>query len=54
MKMLNADPEKEAAYLEEKTGIPVIASRDGMEIALGERIEVRGPRKSDRPRLIEA
>jgi len=53
MKMLNADPEKEAAYLEEKTGIPVIASKDGMEIVLSERIEVRSPRKSDQPRFIE-
>jgi phosphoribosyl 1,2-cyclic phosphodiesterase len=54
MRMLNADPEKEAAYLEEETGIPVVASRDGMEIVLGERIEVRGPRKGDLPRFIEA
>jgi len=54
MKMLNADPEKEAAYLEEVTGVPTVAARDGMEIVLGETIEVKGPRKSDKPRFIEA
>ncbi len=54
MKMLNADPEKEAAYLEEVTGVPTVAARDGMEIVLGETIEVKGPRKSDQPRFIEA
>jgi hypothetical protein len=54
MKMLNADPEKEAAYLEEVTGVPTVAARDGMEIVLGETIEVKGPRKGDQPRFIEA
>jgi phosphoribosyl 1,2-cyclic phosphodiesterase len=54
MKMLNADPEKEAAYLEEETGVPIVAARDGMEIILGETIEVKGSRKSDQPRFIEA
>ena len=54
MKMLNADPEKEAAYLEEVTGVPTVAARDGMEIVLGETIEVKGSRKGDQPRFIEA
>ena len=54
MRMLNADPEREAAYLEEMTGVPTVAARDGMEIVLGEAIEVKGTRKSDSPRLIEA
>ncbi len=54
MKMLNADPEKEAAYLQRETGIPIVAARDGMTIILGEVVEVRGPRKSDPPLFIEA
>lgn len=32
--MLNADPEKEAAFIEEKTGVKTIAARDGMTISL--------------------
>ena len=54
MKMLNADPEKEAAYLEEATGVPTVAARDGMEIVLGETIEVKGPKTGDNPRFIVA
>ena len=54
MKMVNAGPEDEAAYIEETTGVPAVAARDGMRVIVGERIEVRGPRKSDEPRFIEA
>ena len=54
MKMLNAGPEDEAAYIEEETGVPTVAARDGMRVIVSERIEVRGPRKSDEPRFIEA
>jgi phosphoribosyl 1,2-cyclic phosphodiesterase len=54
MKMVNAGPEDEAAYIEETTGVPTVAARDGMRVIVGERIEVRGPRKSDEPRFIEA
>ena len=54
MRMLRADPEAEAAYLEESTGIPTVAARDGMQVILGEGIELRGPRKKDEPRLIDA
>jgi phosphoribosyl 1,2-cyclic phosphodiesterase len=54
MKMLNADPDKEAAYLEEATDVPTVAARDGMTVTLGDLIEVRGPRKKDMPRKIEA
>ena len=54
MKMLNAGPEGEAAYIEEETGVPAVAARDGMRVIVGERIEVKGPRKSDEPRFIEA
>ena len=53
-KMVNAGPEDEAAYIEETTGVPTVAARDGMRVIVGERIEVRGPRKSDEPRFIEA
>ena len=54
MRILNADPEAEASYLEEETGIPTVAARDGMRVVVGEGIEFRGPRKSDEPRFVEA
>jgi len=54
MSMLNTGPEGEAAYLEEETGVPTVSARDGMQIILGEGIEVRGSRKRDEPRLIDA
>ena len=47
MRMLKADPEKEAEYLVEETGIPVFAAVDGLKATLGERITLKGPRKSD-------
>jgi len=54
MRMLNADPVAEASYLEENTGIPTVAALDGMRVVLGENVEVRGPRKNDETRTIEA
>ena len=54
VKMLRADPEAEAAYLEEFTGVPTVAARDGMSLILGDGVEVRGPRKKDEPRFIDA
>jgi len=54
MKMLNAGPEEEAAYIEDVTGVPSVAALDGMQIIVGDNIEVRGPRKSDEPRFIDA
>lgn len=54
MKMLNAGPEVEAEYLEAETGIPTVAARDGMRVILSDVIEVRGPRKREEPRVIEA
>jgi len=54
MSMLNAGPEEEAAYLESETGVPTVSARDGMQIILSEGIEIRGSRKKDEPRLIEA
>lgn len=54
MSMLNAGPDEEAAYLEGETGVPTVSARDGMSIILGDGIEVRGSRKKDEPRFIEA
>ena len=54
MRMLDAGPEAEASHLEENTGVPAVAARDGMSIALAEAIEVAGPRKRDGIRIIEA
>ncbi len=47
MRMLNADPTKEAVYLQENTGVPVIALKDGMKISIEDNIIIQGPRKSD-------
>jgi len=54
MKMLDADPDVEAAYLEEETGVPAVAARDGMRFTLDEKLVVSGPRKRDEPRVIDA
>jgi len=47
MRMLNAGPEKEAAYLAEQTGVPVYAAVDGLKATISEEITLKGPRKSD-------
>jgi len=54
MMMLNANPDLEASFLEDETGVPTIAARDGTRITLGEDLVVSGPRKKDEPRVIEA
>ena len=54
MRMLNAGPDAEAAYLEEETGIPVVAARDGMKAHISDEITLSSPRKSDPPRTIDA
>jgi phosphoribosyl 1,2-cyclic phosphodiesterase len=54
MKMVNAGPEEEAVYIEEETGVPSVAARDGMRVIVGDSIEVKGSRKSDEPRIIDA
>ena len=54
VRMLNAGPEKEAAHLQEATGVPVVAAVDGLKVALGGQIVFQGPRKSDKPRAVEA
>jgi hypothetical protein len=52
IKMINADPEKEARYLEKETGIPIIAAIDGMKIKIDEHITFKGPRKKDEERNV--
>jgi phosphoribosyl 1,2-cyclic phosphodiesterase len=54
LKMINAGPAAEAAYLEEKAGLPVVAAEDGMTATLGADIVFKGPRKRDEPRVVEA
>jgi phosphoribosyl 1,2-cyclic phosphodiesterase len=54
MRMLNSDPEKEAAHLEEATGVPVVAAVDGLKATMADDIVFQGPRKSDKPRAVEA
>ncbi len=49
MRMLNAGPEKEAAYLSEQTRVPVVAAMDGMRASISEKITLKGPRKSEVP-----
>jgi phosphoribosyl 1,2-cyclic phosphodiesterase len=38
MKMLQANPWKEAAHIQERTGTPTIAAYDGMILEVGEEI----------------
>lgn len=54
IKLLNADPAKEAAWLQEQSGVPTVSALDGMTAILAESITVKGPRKGDTPRVIEA
>ena len=54
IKLLNADPTKEAAWLGEESGVPVVAAVDGMTMTLGDKITVRGPHKADEPLIIDA
>ena len=54
IRILNSDPASDAAWLEEQTGVPVVSAVDGMTVTLTESITVKGPRKADGPRFIEA
>ncbi|MFA9437291.1 MAG: MBL fold metallo-hydrolase [Candidatus Bathyarchaeota archaeon] len=54
MRMLNAGPEGEAAYLQKETGIPVVAARDGMKAHISDVITLQDPRKTDEPMTIDA
>ncbi len=53
-RMLNSDPDAEAAFLEKETGIPVVAARDGMKAHISDTITLFSPRKSDPPKTIDA
>lgn len=53
MRMLNADPEAEASYIEEETGVSTVAARDGTRVIVEKNVEVRGPRKKDEPRVFK-
>ncbi len=54
VRMLRAGPEGEAAYLQEETGIPVVAARDGMKAHISDVITLQDPRKADEPMTIDA
>jgi phosphoribosyl 1,2-cyclic phosphodiesterase len=45
IKMLKANPEREAAYLEKETGVPVIALRDNTKISVENKIVINFPGK---------
>lgn len=44
MQMIFAGPEKEAKHIQEKTGVPTIAAKDGMRLHFGENIEEKAPK----------
>lgn len=46
MQMIFKGPAKEARLIEEETGVPTIAARDGMQIKFGETISVQTSRKA--------
>ena len=48
MRILQANPQKEADYLQIESDIPVIAAQDGMTIILDDKITIKGPRKKDK------
>jgi len=52
-RMLEADPFKEAEYLQRETGIPVAAAVDGMKATLGDQLVIQGPRKRDEPLIFD-
>ena len=54
IKIINADPAKEAAWIEEETGVPTISATDGMSLTLSDKVTAKGPRKADEPRVIDA
>jgi len=45
MQMIFKGPANEARFIQEKTGIPTIAGSDGMCITVGEKIQVKTPKK---------
>ena len=45
MQMIFKGPALEAKHIQEKTGIPTIAGQDGMHITIGEKIQIRTPKR---------
>jgi len=45
MLMIFKGPNREAELIEERTGVPTIAAKDGMHLTLGEEIQVGKPKK---------
>jgi phosphoribosyl 1,2-cyclic phosphodiesterase len=54
MRILRANPQKEADYLQTESNTPVIAAQDGMKIILDDIITIKGPRKKDKKIEIHA
>jgi len=48
MKMIFRGPASEAEYIQQKTGIPTIAARDGMRLKIGEKIQTQISKKKVR------
>jgi phosphoribosyl 1,2-cyclic phosphodiesterase len=51
MQMLTIGPGKEATLIQERTGVPTVAARDGMRITLRDSIVVRERGREDQPGL---
>jgi len=47
MQMIFRGPAKEARRIEEETGVPIIAAKDGMRIKFGKTIDVQARRKAE-------
>lgn len=54
MGMIGEKAAEEAMWLEKETGVPTTAAEDGMEIYVGNNIEVKSPRKGISARIIDA
>ena len=52
VRMLRGDPNAEAEYLENETGVPVIAAHDGMKIEMSDQLTIQGPKKSNTTKVI--
>lgn len=53
MRMLNADPDKEAKYIEEETGIPTVSAVDGLKLVMEKEIRFFEPNKNRLRRKVE-
>lgn len=53
VRMLRASPDLEAAFLQDETGIPVVAAVDDMKAMVGNDVTIVGPRKKDAPVMLE-